>query len=216
MSQKFWKFQVDELHIIAQTLAALVVAEAVGVAIVFFLFQKVKGQKAYHYRGFYPRVGYFAAHLKFQRVSLSQIEWATFPEVMLVDHLNFNIDSAHIHEFRGNIEDGEFRFRVRPVKFAGDNFKVSDPVVALKKERRVDESYQEWLAPLSGKKIPHESVVESVDLPVGHINNPKRNIVERSFGFHDIQYLLLPMWTHYTRILREEGEGKANRRYHLQ
>jgi hypothetical protein len=191
-SQKFRKLQIDNLYIITQAIAALVVAKTVAVAVFFFLLiQKVESQKTYHYRRLYIYVG--TAHPEFQRVPFGRVIGPALPEVVPIHNLNFDIDGTLVHELCGNIQDGEFCFRVRPVKFSGDKFKVDDFVVAFEKKRRVDEGYQKRFAPLPGKKIPHEPVVEPIDSFIAYINNLERNVVVE----HDSGIPLPPRQIYY-------------------
>jgi hypothetical protein len=190
-SQKFRQLYIDDLHVIAQAFAALVVAHTVTVAVFFFFLQKIESQKAYRYRGWYIRVGRLTAHFKFQRVPSAAIIRPALFEIMPIDHLYLDIHSTPIREPCGNVENGELRFRVRPVKFTWDKFKVDDSVVAFKKQQRVDEIDQERLASPSGEKIPHEPVVKPVDSFVAYIDNLERNVVKHDSPPREQQHKLI-------------------------
>jgi hypothetical protein len=105
-----------------------------------------------------------------------------------IDHLNLNIDGTPVYEPCGDVENGKLCMRVRAMKITGDELKIDDSVVAFKKKRRVDESDQKRLAPISSKKIPHESVIKPIDSLITHIDNFERNVIR-----HGTQYLLPPI-----------------------
>jgi hypothetical protein len=110
-------------------------------------------------------------------VAFAPIKGAAFSEVTPIDDLYLYIDGAPIRESSRGVEDGKLRLRVRPVKIAANEFQIDDSVVVLKHENCVEKGYQEYFTGSYREKIPHETVVESVDSIVAYVDDFKGYIV---------------------------------------